>query len=194
MLSQDVIYAFKEGDSRAFKNLYNLFYDDVWSLCYKYTRNHETAEELAHDSFLLLWENHSAVDPEQGVKPYLLTITRNEVFRWLRKSAGNAAMKEALKKQFIHEQQAVRQDVAMEATLDLLRFKECLNALPAKRKKVFELIRFSDLTYNEVAVLLSISRDAVKDHMIKANKSLLKLKNSGEFTYHLLLLSTILLG
>ncbi|EDM37275.1 putative ECF-type RNA polymerase [Pedobacter sp. BAL39] len=187
MLGQIVIQRFREGDASAFRKIYHCFYNDIWSVCFKYSRNEEVAEELTHDAFLILWQKRELIDPEQGVKAYLFSIARHEVFRWLKKNALNAVFKAEHKVQLLNDQRSVRQDIAIDAALDLARMKTFLDGFPPKRRKVFELIKFGELSYNEVAERLSISRDAVKDHMVKANQSIRKLNSTGEFTYGFIL-------
>jgi RNA polymerase sigma-70 factor (ECF subfamily) len=50
--------------------------------------------------------------------------------------------------------------------------------LPPARKNVFKMSRFHGLTYDEIAAELDISRNGVKDHIVKA---LLFLRNYIRF-------------
>lgn len=194
MTEEIIIHEFQSGDPLAFKRIYHRYFNDVYSVCFKYTRNTEATEELTHDAFVILWQKCNLIDPAQGVKAYLLTIARNEVFRWIKKQAANTAMREEMKLKIIQNQECIQQDLATDASIDLQRVKEFLNGFPAKRKKVFELIKFEQLSYAEVAEQLSISRDTVKDHMIKANRSLNELNLNGEFSYGCILLCFLLQG
>lgn len=46
----------------------------------------EDVEELCADVFVALWANASALDPEQGLRPWLAAVARNKATDWLRRS------------------------------------------------------------------------------------------------------------
>jgi RNA polymerase sigma-70 factor (ECF subfamily) len=45
-----------------------------------------------------------------------------------------------------------------------------LQTLPVQTRRVLELCRDQDMSYEEAAMVLKISRNAVKKHMVRANK------------------------
>jgi RNA polymerase sigma-70 factor (family 1) len=181
MLGQDIIQNFTEGDPEAFKKVYSIFYKQIFSYCYRYSLSRENAEELTHDIFLHLWNTRAYIKPEQGIKGYLLTVSKNIVFTWLRNVSRKKKMQSELEAYFIREQEELLPEKRMDATFSLSTLRTALNVLPPKRKVVFEMIRFKDMTYNEVADQLSISRNAVKDHMVKANRVVEALKTNKEY-------------
>lgn len=183
----NLINKFRAADPDAFKEVYSRYFDEVYKLCFFFAKKEEAAKDLSHDTFVLLWQNCDLLDPDKGIKPYLLTVARNAVHRWHKTQARDILFKEELKGRFQDMQDNERQDLVSDASLDLAHVRSFLNTFPAKRRKVFEMVRFEDLSYSEVAEKLSISRDAVKDHMVKANRSLRKFRDDGEISLELLL-------
>jgi len=53
-----------------------------------------------------------------------------------------------------------------------VRIKEAISNLPERRRIIFELSRFSDLKYHEIAEQLEISVKTVESQMAKALQSL----------------------
>ena len=181
MLGQDIIQHFTEGDPEAFKKVYSIFYKQVYSYCYRYTLSRENAEELTHDIFLRLWNTRTYIKPEQGIKGYLLTVSKNIVFTWLRNVSRKKRLQLELETYFMREHEELLPQKRIDAVLSLSKLRKALEVLPPKRKVVFEMIRFKDMTYNEVAEQLSISRNAVKDHMVKANRVIDAMKINSEY-------------
>lgn len=181
MLGQDIIQNFTEGDPEAFEKVYSIFYKQIYNYCYRYSLSRENAEELTHDIFLHLWNTRTYIKPEQGVKGYLLTVSKNIVFTWLRNASRKKRMQSELETYFIREHEELLPEKRIDATFSLSSLRTALNVLPPKRKVVFEMIRFKDMTYNEVADHLSISRNAVKDHMVKANRVVEAIKTNKEY-------------
>lgn len=191
MVTTELIRELKNGNVTAFEQVFEQLYDHVWSICFKYTRCRESSEEITHDSFMLLWQNRHLIDLERGINAYLSTIARNEVFRWIKKQATENTKRQALQAQFATFKD-IDSENALHANMDLSRLRKFINNFPEKRRRVFELVKLGELTYNEAAEQLSISRDAVKDHMMKANRSLMQLKKNGEFLYHIVVLLMLL--
>ncbi len=181
MLNQDIIRNFKAGDPNTFENIYALFYKQVFAYCYRYTLSRESAEELTHDIFLHLWSTRDYIDPEIGLKGYLRTISKNIVFTWLRNASRSKKMRTELELHFASAQEELLPEKRIDASYDLGVLRNVLNCLPPKRKLVFEMIRFKEMTYHEVADQLSISRDAVKDHMVKANRVIESMKKNKNY-------------
>lgn len=178
MLGKDIIQSFKEGDPDAFQSIYSLFYKKVFTYTYRYTLSRENAEELTHDVFLQLWKSRSYVNPEIGLNGYISTLSKNVVFTWLRNVSRSKKIRAQLEVHFFEQQEEQHPGLKIDATHDLEVLKRALNTLPPKRKLVFEMIRFKEMTYNEVAEQLCISRDAVKAHMVKANLVIEEMKRS----------------
>ncbi|RXF70067.1 RNA polymerase sigma factor [Arcticibacter tournemirensis] len=192
MLGQDIIRDFTEGNTEAFERIYGVFYKEIFAYCYRYSLSRENAEELTHDIFLQLWKTRDYIEPEQGIKGYLLTVSKNIVFTWLRNASRKKRMRTEIETYFILQQEEHLPEKRLEASMSLSSFRKTLNDLPPKRKLVYEMIRFKEMTYNEVAEQLSISRDAVKDHMVKANRVIQSMKSNKNYMDYITILYFLL--
>lgn len=186
-----IILDFKAGEPDAFDVIYDMFSRQILAYCYRYTLSRETAEELTNDVFMHLWNKREYIDSEMGIKGLLYKIAKNEVCRWFRKVSGNKQALAALEEHYRHE--LALHDQQIEASLDLNSLKEAMQCLPPQRKRIFELCKFRDMTYTEVAAVLSISKDSVRKHMIEANKTLVKITQTGEYQYYYYLIFAFLL-
>lgn len=81
-----------------------------------------------------------------------------------------------------------------------LQYKESYNKilqlieqLPPARKKVFTMSRLEGKSYEEIAALLGISRNGVKDHIVKALNFLRTHFHLNEDKLLILIISTMLL-
>lgn len=184
VLSKSTILDFIAGDENAFAHIYNLYYQDIKAYCYKHTRSYETAEELVSDVFLKFWEARAQFDPEREVRPYLLTITKNVTFTWLRRMLTDQKMKTDFRGRYSSDQEGANQDVVMTAAMDLGRLRQILGQhMPVKRRQVFELCKIEGLTYSEAANVLSISKETVKEHMSLAKKDMSRLADAADYLY-----------
>jgi len=187
VLPKSIILDFIAGDENAFARIYELYYQDIKSYCFKHTRSLETAEELVSDVFLRFWEARTQLDPEREVKPYLLTITKNVTFSWLKRMLTDQKMKTEFRGRYLSDQDGANQDVVMTAAMDLGLLRKIMGkSMPLKRRQVFELCKIEGLSYAEAANILSVSKETIKEHMSLAKKDMNRLADATDYLYFLL--------
>jgi len=187
VLPKSIILDFIAGDENAFARIYELYYQDIKSYCFKHTRSLETAEELVSDVFLRFWEARTQLDPEREVKPYLLTITKNVTFSWLKRMLTDQKMKTEFRGRYLSDQDGANQDVVMTAAMDLGLLRKIMGQrMPLKRRQVFELCKIEGLSYAEAANILSVSKETIKEHMSLAKKDMNRLADATDYLYFLL--------
>jgi RNA polymerase sigma-70 factor (family 1) len=183
VLPTQVILDFIGGSESAFTQIYQYFYKDIRSYCYRHTRSVELAEELVSDVFLKLWEARMQLDPDKDIKPYLFTITKNVAFSWLKRTVTDQKMKAVFKTRYLSEQEDANHDVAITAALDLALLRNLMNKLPVKRRKTFELCKIEGMSYAEAASVLMISKETIKEHMSLAKKDMSRLADAADYLY-----------
>jgi RNA polymerase sigma factor (sigma-70 family) len=186
VLTKSMIQDFISGDEFAFTQIYKLYHKDIRSYCFKHTRSSEIAEELASDVFLRFWEARAQLDPERDIKPYLLTVTKNVTFTWLKRMLTDQKMKNEFRGRYIADQDGARQDVAIAAAMDLALLRKMMGKMPLKRRQTFELCKIDGLSYTEAANMLSVSKETIKEHMSLAKKDMNKLADAADYLYVLL--------
>jgi RNA polymerase sigma-70 factor (family 1) len=156
-------------DQAAFTRLLRHFWNKVYTQALVYLKSTATAQEITQDVFLKVWAKRAILPQIENFPGYLFIITRNEIVNALRKKGRElAAPSDALEENlWIPDQQ--------------LQYKESyklllngIEALPPARKNVFKMSRLDGLSYEEIGEKLGISRNSVKDHIVK---SLLFLRN-----------------
>lgn len=73
------------GDSRAFGQLYDAWFDRVWNVALRIVRDQEVAAEVAQDTFVSAWRNLGTLDDADAFGGWLLRIARNASFNRQRK-------------------------------------------------------------------------------------------------------------
>ncbi|MGY0408453.1 MAG: RNA polymerase sigma factor [Polaribacter sp.] len=177
---KEIILNLKEGDSKAFEELFNTFYEQLYAFSFKYVQDTYAAEEIVENTMLMLWEKRKSLDTIKNFKAYLYASVRNASFHYLKNKKKVVPINID-----VHDtMEYFNQNIIEEETHKLLI--DSLNSLPKKCKKVFELCCIEGLTYKEVAEELQISVNTVKSQRSRAIELCKeKLKNTP---YYLLLL------
>ena len=164
-VNSDIEKTFEEAFKSNFKALH--------AYAYTIIQDEGMAEEMVQNVFLKLWENRDRMAIHTSLKAYLYRSVYHESLNYLKhKKVQRKYMEEAMVE---HKHNQAEVD---EAANELHRhLKEALRQLPEKCRTVFQLSRFEELKYQEIADKLGISLKTVEAHMGKALK-LLRLKLS----------------
>ncbi|MBO9732153.1 MAG: RNA polymerase sigma-70 factor [Chitinophaga sp.] len=160
----------QQGDAAAYITLYNQYYPSLYTYILHFVNIPAFAEDALQEIFIKIWEIRERINPELSFSGYLYRITRNHVFKSLKKITAD----ESLRLQVMQELQQQTNDA--DTSLVWKEYEALLLAairqLPPQRQKVFRLCREESKSYEEVAIELGISRNTVKEHMVMAMKSI----------------------
>jgi RNA polymerase sigma-70 factor, ECF subfamily len=174
-------------DKSSFEQLFRSEFKPLVMLGVQYVKDYETARGLVQDAFISLWEKRETIDPAKPVRAYLSTSVRNKCLNHLRdnkKFSTNLLSIEQIYPDSVYNQPLRIEEIQLREHID-----RALADLPEKCREVFELSRFRDMKYHEIAEHLGISVKTVEAQMSKAlNHMRLRLK---EFLTVLLFLAAV---
>ena len=163
-----IVYRLKKGDPKAFEALFNKYKNRLFLFAIKFVKSEDLASDMLHDVFLKIWEKRKQLDPEQSFNSYIHTICKNTIFNFLK----YAAKKNSVRLEIIHS--ALEHSNVVENDFYFRQYEkiahDALEQLPPRRKEVYMECKMNGKSYDETASILGISRNAVKDHMVNANK------------------------
>jgi len=157
----------KDGDRQAFRVVFEKYYVRLHRFIWGYVHSKTVAEGIVQDLFTTLWEKREEIEIEHSIKAYLFRAARNKSIDWLRHEKVKDEWREEKKKL---NQQKEHPDLSkrLHDKRMLAEVKQAISEMPERRREVFMLSRYEDMTYNEIAELLDISSSTVETHMSKA--------------------------
>jgi RNA polymerase sigma-70 factor (ECF subfamily) len=168
------IEAVQCGDERAFRHIFDVYYEDLCRFAIKYVDSKEQTEDLVQDVFLNIWERRDAWTVRQSLKAYLYRAVRNRALNHIRRRGTVQNAK-------VHVRHLLEETASVPTASDSLREKElheaaedAINQLPERRRTAFLLHRRNDFTYKEVAEIMEITPKTVENHIGRALKTLRK--------------------
>lgn len=169
-LSADCISRIREGDAAAFAELFYAYKDQLFSYACKMSRSTELAAEVVQEAFMKVWCGRQQLDPQLSIQAYLHTVTRHCLFNMFRKAARDEKLKQAV---FYGQPAAVNATEEAVLTAEMRQIeRDMLDLLPPQRRQIFYLSRIEGLSHEEIARQLGISRNTVKDQIVKASRFL----------------------
>lgn len=147
----------------------------IIGVCCRYTQNRQTAEDLAHDAFLLAIDKVSSFENKGPFEAWLRRIAVNVALQYLREQKRLEKWDEA------HACQAIAAEIEEEnAVNDHRNFSEVellevIGYLPEHHRLVFNLYVVDNFTHAQIAARLGISEGTSKSHLARARKKIREL-------------------
>lgn len=162
---------FLSDQEKAFRELFIRYYQPMVLAARIYTNNHPESEDIVQQFFARFWEEKLFHTIKTSYRQYLHVSIRNTCFNHLQR-----------KKQNLRQANDLELELEANQAIDFLLHKEefeifekAYDELPPQSRKVFELVYFSDQSYNDAARALDLSINTVKSHLKNALRIL---KNS----------------
>ena len=166
----ELISRIKEGDESAFRIVFDLYSSKLYAFSYRFLKEKEPCQEVVQEVFLNLWINRAKLDTQYPIAPYLYTITRRLTLNVLRHVATSQS---AMDKMWLNVKKVSNETEEEVFLEDLSRFTEqVLSKMPKQQQLIFRMSRHQELSYDEIADELNISRNTVKNHLVAALKTL----------------------
>lgn len=151
------------GDQLAFRVIYEKYWEDLFQAAYKRTRHADDARDLVQELFISLWNNAGQLNKEIDLGAYLYVALRNKIFNYFEKKAVRLSY--LLAQPF----QPVESEDAIFSSIRTREIKACVAeavaAMPPKMKEIYQLSREQQLSVGEIARLLGIAPQTVKNQL-----------------------------
>jgi len=155
-----------ENDTRAQSELYQLFSGKLFSICLKYSRNYEEAEDNLQDAFLTIFEKIGQFQEKGSFEGWLKRITINTALQRYRADKGVLNL--------VNEEDAVDEDVLIDdENIPVDYLLKIIQELPDRYRLVFNLYVLDDYSHLDISKMLNITIGTSKSNLSRA-KQLLK--------------------
>ncbi len=162
---QDWLGQLRAGNRSALQAIFDQQYEPVCKAIYRFVQDPGLTEDLAQEVFVRFWEKRNQIQVDSNLNAYLRRMAVNEALAQLRKKTRYRADELPT---HLPGQYAASADEQL-ATAELsARITAAVNSLPPRCRAVFQLSRFEDKTYQEIADTMDISIKTVENQMGKA--------------------------
>lgn len=160
-------------DESAFEQVFKTYFKNLHAYAFTILKDEAEAEEMVQQVFFKLWERADRLSLSGSIAAYLYRAVHNESLNLLKHRKVRAEHQLHV----VHTMKD-RTDNApgkmMSKELET-KFQAALNDLPEQCRTIFQLSRFEEMKYRDIADKLDISIKTVENQMGKALK-ILRLK------------------
>lgn len=130
-------------------------------------KDQDDAEEMVQNVFYKLWEKKEKIDELQSVQAYLYRSVYNECMNFVK----HEKVKAAYEAHAVHHGDMAGGMTDNKGVKELeRRLAEAMNDLPEQCRTIFQMSRFEELKYREIADRMGLSVKTIENQMGKALK------------------------
>jgi RNA polymerase sigma-70 factor (ECF subfamily) len=161
---QQLVDAIKQGDTSAFDELYQSFFQRIYNFSARRLGDPAEAEDITQDVFTAVFTCIDRFEGKSDLIVWVYGITRNILNNRLRRRGGVRLVS----LDDIPEEAAPR----AEARELLERVQEAIEALPREQRRILELRHTQRLAVRRIAEIVNRSEDAVKSSLYRTRRAL----------------------
>ena len=158
-----------EGDEIAFKALFDLYREKLYYYISRFIKSEQVAEELVMDVFMKIWIGRDLIVNILNFDSFLFRVAHNKSIDFLRSAAKDKNLKELLWNEIQLASYSRADDLVLVKEFEE-KTREAINLLAPQRKKIYQLSREEDITHEEIAKMLQISKATVNNQIVEARK------------------------
>jgi len=179
-----LLCSLKRGDNEAFERIYDLFWESLYAIGYNRLQSSTDVEDIIQELFVDLWNKRETIRVNESLRTYLFTAMKYKVIDHIRRSkVKNVSFEDAtLEAQLATE--TTDSNLSFSELYDQLR--EGIDRLPERCKLVFKMSRDEEMSAEEIASTLNVSKRTVETQIYKSLKHLKKSLN--DYAYLLILI------
>ena len=160
----EMIHRCQQGDRQALGLLYGSMHDELLAICRRYVSDTSTAEDLLHDSFLLIFSKIGDLRSADKAHAWMRKVARNVALHYVQNSREQLTV--PLNAVNDHAMAPVATPVSFDELMQLV------DQLPEGYRRVFRLSVLEGLSHQQIATLLNIEPHSSSSQLYRAKRML----------------------
>lgn len=148
-----------EGDRAAFEEVYHRYHVPLFQNILRLTKDSSVAEDLVQDCFISFWQKRDRIRTGKSLAGWLFVISYHHSVNWLKRRQVDAKARQNLSLSVVDTDPLPDYDHQMEL------LEQAIQLLSPQKRRVFELCKLRERTYQETAREMNISGHTVKEYL-----------------------------
>jgi RNA polymerase sigma-70 factor (ECF subfamily) len=163
---KELLLRVADGDQRAYRILFDRYWDLMYANALHFTKSPEWAKDLAQEIFMKIWIMRDKLPAVQRFEAFLFTVSKNMILDELRKLQLSNKHTEFFETYFTEAESDTAQKTELK---DLEKeLNKAIEQLPLQMQTAFKLSRFEGLTHEQIARQMNITRVTSQNYIARA--------------------------
>lgn len=173
-----------KSDTSIVEDAFKTHFKGLHGYAYTILKDEDTAEEMVQNVFYKLWKNRDGIKINESIAAYLYRSVYNESLNYIKHQTVKHAYQSHAARTMENDNNATERVKLKELEVKL---DQAIKELPEQCRTIFQMSRFEELKYMEIAGKLGLSVKTVENQMGKALK-VLRMKLADYITILIMLL------
>jgi RNA polymerase sigma-70 factor (ECF subfamily) len=162
----------RKGSYLAFNKIYDLCADSLYGFVLLHTKSPSVAEDIVQDTFLRIWKIRETLSEEGSFKSLLFTIANHLIIDAFRQQINKPAFEDYIR--FAEDEGLTENTIEEQISYDdfIEKLAHAKQQLTKGQRTIFEMSKEEGLSIPEIAKILNISTQTVKNQLTLALKTL----------------------
>ena len=161
-----LVHLLSQRDEKAFEQVFKEHYKPLHAYAFTLLKDEAAAEEMVQNVFYKMWERTETLTISGPVGAYLYRAVHNESLNYLKHQKVRSEHSLRVSYHMDGRGESAHRQVQVKELEEKIR--TALSELPEGCRTVFQLSRFEDMKYSQIADHLGISVKTVENQMGKA--------------------------
>lgn len=157
---------YQQYDDQAFEQLFKSHFKALHAYANVILKDDDDAEEIVQNMFLKFWEKRDLLNVQTSLKAYLYKCVYHDSLNFLKHQKIRTKYQDFAS--YAMDTQHLPASSKVEMTELEYNLSLALNELPEQCRTIFQMSRFEELKYREIAERLGLSIKTIENQMGKA--------------------------
>jgi RNA polymerase sigma-70 factor (ECF subfamily) len=130
----------------------------------------DTAQDVVQECLLKIWKNRKKLPEVKNIESWAMRITRNQCYDWVKVNRYTLETGLDINRDDLLRTDSSGADEKVMLNDQKMIFEKVVDALPQKQREIFHLREVEELTYQDIAEILSLSLSEVKVTLHRTRK------------------------
>ena len=157
--------------------------DKMYRYAFSILKDREAAQDVVQECLIKIWKNRMKLSEINNIESWAMRITRNQCYDWVKMNRYSLETNLDVSRDDITKLEPSRTDERVLVSDQLHWLQQVVDSLPPKHREIYQLREVEEMTYQDIAEILSMSLGEVKISLHrtrqKIRKTLEKIESYG---------------
>jgi RNA polymerase sigma-70 factor (family 1) len=175
-----------QGDESAFEALFHLYVPKIKPVITRIIQVEGAEKDIIQEIFLGIWLSREKLTDILVPHNWIFKIVYHRCYSWLQKQGVRNKATQVITRESLDHSNLTEENLAFTEISTLV--KQAIHQLPPQAQKIYLMSRETDLKISEIADLLQLSPQTVKNSLVRSLKSIREYLTGHGITLPLILL------
>ena len=146
--------------------------DKMYRYAYSILKNKDTAHDVVQECLIKIWKNRMKLTEIKNIESWTMRITRNQCYDWVKVNRFSLQTDKNINRDDIVSREPSGTDDRLVMNDQIQWLKQVIETLPQKQKEIYHLRKVEEMTYQDIAEILSLSLSDVKVTLLRTRQKI----------------------